>query len=105
MLYRSGLRMEKKAFSVGVRIEHPQELINKALTPWQQQMVCAVAIDMSAPFEKAIRERLPNADVVFDKFHIQQHLGEAVDQTRRQEHARLLKEKDRRLSNTKYLWL
>lgn len=31
MLYRGGFRMEKKAFSVGVRIEHPQELINKAL--------------------------------------------------------------------------
>lgn len=89
----------------GRSAEGAAELIEKALTPWQQQMVCAVAIDMSAPFEKAIRELLPNADVVFDKFHIQQHLGEAVDQTRRQEHARLLKEKDRRLSNTKYLWL
>ncbi len=31
MLYRAGLRMEKKAFSMGVRIEHPQELINRAL--------------------------------------------------------------------------
>ena len=31
MLYSRGVRMEKKAFSVGVRIEHPQELINRAL--------------------------------------------------------------------------
>ena len=31
MLYRQGLTMEKKAFSVGIRIEHPQEMINKAL--------------------------------------------------------------------------
>ncbi len=31
MLYSAGLRMEKKAFSMGVRIEHPQEMINKAL--------------------------------------------------------------------------
>ena len=31
MLYSHGIRMEKKAFSVGVRIEHPQELINKGL--------------------------------------------------------------------------
>ncbi len=30
MLYEKGVRMEKKAFSVGTRIEHPQELINKA---------------------------------------------------------------------------
>ncbi len=31
MLYSHGIKMEQKAFSVGVRIEHPQELINKAL--------------------------------------------------------------------------
>ncbi len=31
MLHRAGLHMEKKAFSMGVRIEHPQELINKAM--------------------------------------------------------------------------
>ncbi len=30
MLYEKGIRMEQKAFSVGTRIEHPQELINKA---------------------------------------------------------------------------
>lgn len=30
MLYDKGIRMEQKAFSVGTRIEHPQELINKA---------------------------------------------------------------------------
>ena len=30
MLYRKGVRMEKKAFSVGTRIEHPQEWINRA---------------------------------------------------------------------------
>ncbi len=30
MLYKKGVRMEQKAFSVGTRIEHPQELINKA---------------------------------------------------------------------------
>lgn len=31
MLWSHGINMERKAFSVGVRIEHPQELINKSL--------------------------------------------------------------------------
>ncbi|MCH5198487.1 MAG: hypothetical protein J1E34_06240 [Oscillospiraceae bacterium] len=31
MLYSYGIKMEKKAFSMGVRIEHPQELINRSL--------------------------------------------------------------------------
>ena len=30
MLFDSGIRLEQKAFSVGTRIEHPQEMINKA---------------------------------------------------------------------------
>ena len=30
MLYKNGLQMEKKNFSVGVRIEHKQEMINKS---------------------------------------------------------------------------
>ena len=30
MLYKKGLKMEKKNFSVGVRIEHKQEMINKS---------------------------------------------------------------------------
>ena len=30
MLYEKGIKMQQKAFSVGTRIEHPQELINKA---------------------------------------------------------------------------
>ena len=31
MLYSRGINMEQKSFSVGVRIEHPQEMINKSL--------------------------------------------------------------------------
>jgi transposase len=81
------------------------ELVEKALTARQREMVCGVAIDMSAPYAKAIREKLPNADIVYDRFHVQKHLNEAVDAVRRQENARLLKAKDRRLAKTKYLWL
>ena len=37
---------------------------------------------MAAPFEKAIRELLPYADVVFDKFHVEKHLNESVQTNR-----------------------
>lgn len=82
-----------------------KELIEKALTSAQREMVCGVAIDMSAPFEKAIRETLPNADIVFDKFHVEKTLNEAVDRARRKEHAQLVKQHDTRLAKTKQLWL
>lgn len=85
--------------------EVARELITKALDKKQREMVCGVCIDMSAPYIKAIGECLPHADIVHDKFHISQHLGDAVDKTRRVEHAKLLKEGDKILTKTKYAWL
>lgn len=80
-------------------------LINRALNPVQQYMVSGVAMDMSAPFAKAVRNRLVNADIVYDRFHLMKHLNDAVDDVRRSEHARLKKKHDRRLSKTRHLWL
>ena len=91
--------------SRGRNEEGARALIDKALNPYQQYMVCGVAIDMSAPFEKAIRSSMPNADIVFDKFHVEQHLGDGVDSVRKSENKRLLKNHDKRLVGSKYLWL
>ena len=85
--------------------ESAEELIPRALDEKQREMVCGAAIDMSAPYIKAIRSYLPNADIVHDKFHIAKHLNEAVDKTRRKEHRELTRQKDERLKGTKYLWL
>ena len=43
--------------------------------------------------------------IVFDKFHIAKHPGEAVDQVRRKEQRVLKTEGDERLTGTKYDWL
>lgn len=80
-------------------------LIDKALDRFQRDMVCGVAMDLSAPFEKAVREKLPNADVVADRFHVTKLLADAVDKVRRRESAILAKRHDNRLKRTKYLWL
>ena len=85
--------------------EGAKQLIGKALNPAQQCLVCGVAMDMSAPFAKAIRENLPFADIVFDKFHLMKHLNDAVNAVRKSEHAKLLKRHDTRLSKTRFLWL
>ena len=80
-------------------------VIDKALNPFQQYMVCGAAMDMSAPFEKAVRELMPCADIVFDKYHGEAHLSEGVDNTRKDENRWLLARDDKRLVNSKYLWL
>ena len=48
-------------------------------------------MDMWDPYVTSVREHVPDADgkIVFDKFHIAQHLGEAVDRVRRKENKTL----------------
>ena len=67
----------------------------------------AVVMDMWAPYIASTREHVPDADarIVFDKFHVAQHLGDAVDRVRRQESRALRAAGDERLVKTKYLWL
>jgi transposase len=77
------------------------------ITAGQRASIQAVALDMWDPYVASLREHLPEAEkkIVFDKFHIAQHLGEAVDRVRRREHKVLKAEGDERLKGTKYDWL
>ncbi len=43
----------------------------------------AATIDMAGGYEKAIREWLPQAEIVFDRFHVQQLASDALDEVRR----------------------
>jgi transposase len=73
----------------------------------ERSTVEAVAMDMWQPYIQSTRRYLPEADsrIVFDKFHIMKHLGDAVDRVRRREHRALRADGDDRLSKTRYLWL
>ena len=77
------------------------------LTPEQIGAVEAVAMDMWNPYIASVREHLPEADgkIVFDKFHIAQHLGGAVDKVRRKENKILRAAGDDTLVGTRYDWL
>jgi transposase len=65
----------------------------------------AAAMDMWPAYTGAVAENLPEAVIVFDKFHIIKHLNEAVDQVRRQENRQLSAAGNLILSGTKYQWL
>jgi transposase len=47
--------------------------------------VKAVCVDMCAPFLASIKDHLPKAAIVFDKFQVMRHVNDAVDETRRLE--------------------
>ena len=76
-----------------------------ALGPETLATVQAVAMDLWRPYVKATQERLPQAVVVHDKFHVSGFLGAAVDQVRRREHRELQRAGDETLTGSKYLWL
>jgi transposase len=42
-----------------------------------------VVMDMWRPFRNVARERVPNADILYDKFHVMKQLHEALDQVRK----------------------
>src|SRR6266849_3607310 len=77
------------------------------ITAEQRASIKAVALDMWDPYLASLRGHLPEAEkkIVFDKFHIAKHRGEAVDRVRRREHKVLKAEGDERLTGTKYDWL
>jgi transposase len=62
-------------------------------------------MDMWKPFGNATAKAAPQAAILFDKFHILRHLGEALDTVRKGEYARL-KGNDRRfIKGQKYTLL
>lgn len=65
----------------------------------------AVCTDMLPGYERAIRESVPHAVIVFDKFHIVQQLTRAVDTVRKEEARRLAEDGVDVLKKTKYIWL
>lgn len=73
----------------------------------QKKGIESVCMDMWPAYIRATRDALPDADskIAFDRFHVAQYMGKAVDQVRRQEHRQLLRQGDERMKGSKYQWL
>lgn len=53
------------------------------LGPERCKQITVITMDMSKAFIKAVREKVPNAQIIFDRFHVQQLTNKAVDDVRR----------------------
>lgn len=86
-----------------------KEALKSFFSEWGEERckaIRAVCLDMWQPYIDVIEEMLPKAVMVFDKFHIIRHLGDAVDKVRRQEARRLAEAGDPELlKKTRYIWL
>lgn len=77
------------------------------LSEKQRAGIESVCMDMWPAYIRATRDAIPDADskIAFDRFHVAQYLGKAVDQVRRQEHRQLIRQGDERMKGSKYQWL
>jgi transposase len=77
------------------------------LTEGQRESIEAIAMDMWDPYVSSVRTHLKDGEgkIVYDKFHVAKHLGDALDQVRRKENRILRAAGDDRLAGTRYDWL
>lgn len=71
------------------RTEESMDQFYKELGPSKSGHIRLAVMDMWKPFSASTNKAAPQADILFDKFHILRHLGEALDKVRRAEYARL----------------
>jgi len=59
-------------------------------------------MDMWKPFYSSARANIPQAAILYDKFHVIRHLGEALDTIRKSEYARLTGQDRKFIKGQKY---
>jgi len=62
-------------------------------------------MDMWKPFRNATQQYAPQAQIVYDKFHIMRHLSEALDEVRRSEYQRVQGEDRKFIKGQRYTLL
>jgi len=87
------------------RSEASMALFYDWLGPKKSRGIRLAVMDMWKPFRKVAAARAPKAAILFDKFHIVRHLGEALDAVRKSEYARLEGRRRRYIKGQKYTLL
>ena len=87
------------------RGEKDMDMFYAILGPENANKIRLAIMDMWRPFRNSTRVRAPNADILFDKFHVLRHLGEALDKVRKAEYARVTGDPRRFIKGQKYVLL
>jgi transposase len=84
------------------RSEASMNFFYEWLGPKKSQQIRLAVMDMWPAFEKSARQHIPQAAILYDKFHIMRHLGDALDKIRKQEYARVSGQERRFIKGQKY---
>jgi transposase len=87
------------------RSEASMEAFYTGLGPRKSSRIRLAVMDMWKPFRLATTQHAPQASILFDKFHVLRHLGDALDQVRKSEYARVSGRQRRFIKGQKYTLL
>ena len=89
------------------RSEASMDMFYAWLGAKKSQRIRLAVMDMWKPFRTSTRkaEHAPQAQILFDKFHILRHLNEALDQVRKREYTRLQGQERQFIKGQKYTLL
>lgn len=87
------------------RKETSMDLFYATISPEKRAKIRLVVMDMWKAFRNSARRNVPEAEIIFDKFHVIKHLGTALDTVRKNEYRRLQGESRRFIKGQKYTLL
>jgi transposase len=83
-LVMNGINGELLHMAEGKKKESLQGFFDK-LTPRQKASIVAVGMDRAGAYHEVVKDQLPDADIVFDKFHLIANYHAVIDEVRRDE--------------------
>ena len=99
----SDLHRKRPIWFAGVdRSEASMARFYAEIGPKKTARIELVVMDMWKPFRNVAKQKAPQAAILFDKFHVMRHLGEALDKVRKAEYARLAGKDRRFIKGQKY---
>jgi transposase len=89
------------------RSEESMDQFYQRLGPKKSHRIQLAVMDMWKPFRKSTAkpEHAPQAKILFDKFHVMRHLGDALDKVRKSEYVRLTGKNREFIKGQKYTLL
>ena len=99
------VRMRPIWFGGRDRSEASMDLFFQGLGPQRSGRIRLAVMDMWKAFRNSTKRHAPRAAILFDKFHVLGHLGDALDQVRKSEYARLTGPRRKFIKGQKYALL
>ena len=87
------------------RAEEHMDAFFKEIGAERSRRIRLAVMDMWKPFRNSLLRNAPNAEIVFDKFHVLNHLSAALDSVRRMEYRRVSEKDQRFIKGQRYTLL